>query len=139
MDHTKRPLRPLKHCVPPQRILNVFTSSTAAGLSGRSVMLAGCIVSTRVPPIEFSLALLFYDPMVQSTQIPPLFGVWPWGRRFSALDRLRQRLTLKNCPRMGQGQMAFLKVTRRLDPVRSGPRFADLLHRMGLDVGHAST
>ena len=39
----------------------------------------------------------------------------------------------------GTGQMAFLKVTRRLDPVRSGPRFADLLHRMGLDVGHAST
>jgi len=38
-----------------------------------------------------------------------------------------------------ESQMAFLNVTRRLDPVRSDPRFADLLHRMGLDVGHNST
>jgi TolB-like protein/DNA-binding winged helix-turn-helix (wHTH) protein/Flp pilus assembly protein TadD len=38
-----------------------------------------------------------------------------------------------------ESQMAFLNVTRRLDPVRSDPRFADLLHRMGLGVGHAST
>jgi TolB-like protein/DNA-binding winged helix-turn-helix (wHTH) protein/Flp pilus assembly protein TadD len=38
-----------------------------------------------------------------------------------------------------ESQMAFLKVTRRLNPVRSDPRFADLLHRMGLDVGHDPT
>jgi TolB-like protein/DNA-binding winged helix-turn-helix (wHTH) protein/tetratricopeptide (TPR) repeat protein len=38
-----------------------------------------------------------------------------------------------------ESQMAFLNVTRRLDPVRSDPRFADLLHRMGLDAAHPST
>ncbi len=36
-------------------------------------------------------------------------------------------------------QMVFLAVTRRLDPVRSDPRFAELLHRMGLNVRAASS
>jgi TolB-like protein/DNA-binding winged helix-turn-helix (wHTH) protein/Tfp pilus assembly protein PilF len=38
-----------------------------------------------------------------------------------------------------ESQMAFLSVTRRLDSVRSDPRFAELLHRMGLNVRPAST
>ncbi len=33
-----------------------------------------------------------------------------------------------------ESQMAFLNVTRRFGPMRSHPHFADLLHRMGLDV-----
>jgi TolB-like protein/DNA-binding winged helix-turn-helix (wHTH) protein/Flp pilus assembly protein TadD len=33
-----------------------------------------------------------------------------------------------------ESQMAFLNVTRRFGRMRSDPRFADLLHRMGLDV-----
>jgi len=37
-----------------------------------------------------------------------------------------------------ESQMAFLNVTRRLDPVRSDPRFAKLLHKMGLDVVRAA-
>lgn len=38
-----------------------------------------------------------------------------------------------------ESQMPFLNVTRRLDPVRSDPRFAGLLHKMGLDVARASS
>jgi TolB-like protein/DNA-binding winged helix-turn-helix (wHTH) protein/Tfp pilus assembly protein PilF len=38
-----------------------------------------------------------------------------------------------------ESQMAFLNVTRCLDPVRSDPRFAKLLHKMGLAVVHASS
>jgi len=38
-----------------------------------------------------------------------------------------------------ESQMAFLKVTRRFGPLRSDPRFADLLRRMDLGVEHAST
>jgi TolB-like protein/DNA-binding winged helix-turn-helix (wHTH) protein/Flp pilus assembly protein TadD len=37
-----------------------------------------------------------------------------------------------------ESQMAFLSVTRRLDPLRSDPRFARLLQRMGLSVHLAS-
>jgi TolB-like protein/DNA-binding winged helix-turn-helix (wHTH) protein/Flp pilus assembly protein TadD len=37
-----------------------------------------------------------------------------------------------------ESQMAFLSVTRRLDPLRSDPRFADLLQRMDLSVNLAS-
>jgi TolB-like protein/DNA-binding winged helix-turn-helix (wHTH) protein/Tfp pilus assembly protein PilF len=37
-----------------------------------------------------------------------------------------------------ESQMAFLNVTRRMDPLRSDPRFAELLHRMGLNVLSAS-
>jgi TolB-like protein/Tfp pilus assembly protein PilF len=37
-----------------------------------------------------------------------------------------------------ESQMAFLNVTRRLDPLRSDPRFADLLQRMRLSVRLAS-
>ena len=33
-----------------------------------------------------------------------------------------------------ESQMAFLSITRRLDPLRSDPRFAQLLRRMGLSV-----
>jgi tetratricopeptide (TPR) repeat protein len=38
-----------------------------------------------------------------------------------------------------ESQMAFLNVTRRFGPLRSDPRFADLLHRMGLTVQSASS
>jgi len=38
-----------------------------------------------------------------------------------------------------ESQMAFLAVTRRLDSVHSDPRFAELLHRMGLNVRAASS
>jgi TolB-like protein/Flp pilus assembly protein TadD len=38
-----------------------------------------------------------------------------------------------------ESQMAFINVTRRLDPVRSDPRFTKLLHKMGLDVVRDST
>jgi tetratricopeptide (TPR) repeat protein len=38
-----------------------------------------------------------------------------------------------------ESQMAFLNVTRRLDPVRSDPRFAKLLHKMRLGVVRASS
>ena len=37
-----------------------------------------------------------------------------------------------------ESQMAFLNVTRRLDPLRADPRFADLLQRMRLSVRLAS-
>jgi tetratricopeptide (TPR) repeat protein len=37
-----------------------------------------------------------------------------------------------------ESQMAFLNITRRMDPLRSDPRFADLLRRMGLSVRLAS-
>ena len=37
-----------------------------------------------------------------------------------------------------ESQMAFLNVTRRLDGLRSDPRFADFLHRMGLPAQPAS-
>jgi hypothetical protein len=37
-----------------------------------------------------------------------------------------------------ESQMAFLNITRRLDPLRSDPRFADLLQRMRLSVRLAS-
>jgi TolB-like protein/DNA-binding winged helix-turn-helix (wHTH) protein/Flp pilus assembly protein TadD len=37
-----------------------------------------------------------------------------------------------------ESQMAFLNITRRMDPLRSDPRFADLLRRMGLSVRQAS-
>jgi TolB-like protein/DNA-binding winged helix-turn-helix (wHTH) protein/Flp pilus assembly protein TadD len=37
-----------------------------------------------------------------------------------------------------ESQMAFLNITRRMDPLRSDPRFADLLRRMGLSVRVAS-
>jgi TolB-like protein/DNA-binding winged helix-turn-helix (wHTH) protein/Tfp pilus assembly protein PilF len=37
-----------------------------------------------------------------------------------------------------ESQMAFLNVTRRLDRLRSDPRFAELLQRMGLRVERAS-
>jgi TolB-like protein/DNA-binding winged helix-turn-helix (wHTH) protein/Tfp pilus assembly protein PilF len=33
-----------------------------------------------------------------------------------------------------ESQMAFLNITRRIDPLRSDPRFADLLRRMGLSA-----
>jgi tetratricopeptide (TPR) repeat protein len=33
-----------------------------------------------------------------------------------------------------ESQMAFLSVTRRLEPLRSDHRFAELLHKMGLDA-----
>jgi TolB-like protein/DNA-binding winged helix-turn-helix (wHTH) protein/Tfp pilus assembly protein PilF len=38
-----------------------------------------------------------------------------------------------------ESQMPFINVTRRLDPVRSDPRFAELQHKMGLDMSRAST
>jgi TolB-like protein/DNA-binding winged helix-turn-helix (wHTH) protein/Flp pilus assembly protein TadD len=38
-----------------------------------------------------------------------------------------------------ESQMAFLGVTRRLDGLRSDPRFVDLLHRMHLSVATASS
>jgi TolB-like protein/DNA-binding winged helix-turn-helix (wHTH) protein/Tfp pilus assembly protein PilF len=37
-----------------------------------------------------------------------------------------------------ESQMAFLNITRRMDPLRSDPRFADLLRRMGLSAHPAS-
>lgn len=37
-----------------------------------------------------------------------------------------------------ESQMAFLNITHRMDPLRSDPRFADLLRRMGLSVRRAS-
>jgi hypothetical protein len=37
-----------------------------------------------------------------------------------------------------ESQMAFLNITRRMNPLRSDPRFADLLRRMGLSVRLAS-
>jgi Flp pilus assembly protein TadD len=37
-----------------------------------------------------------------------------------------------------ESQMAFLNITRRMDPLRSDPRLADLLRRMGLSVRLAS-
>ncbi len=37
-----------------------------------------------------------------------------------------------------ESQMAFLNITHRMDPLRSDPRFADLLRRMGLSVRPAS-
>jgi TolB-like protein/DNA-binding winged helix-turn-helix (wHTH) protein/tetratricopeptide (TPR) repeat protein len=37
-----------------------------------------------------------------------------------------------------ESQMAFLNITRRMDPLRSDPRFADLLHRMDLSAHLAS-
>jgi TolB-like protein/DNA-binding winged helix-turn-helix (wHTH) protein/Flp pilus assembly protein TadD len=37
-----------------------------------------------------------------------------------------------------ESQMAFLNITRRMDPLRSDPRFADLLRSMGLSARPAS-
>ena len=37
-----------------------------------------------------------------------------------------------------ESQMAFLNITHRMDPLRSDPRFADLLRRMGLSARSAS-
>jgi len=38
-----------------------------------------------------------------------------------------------------ESQMAFLNISRRMDPLRSDPRFADLLRRMGLNDHLASS
>jgi len=55
------------------------------------------------------------------------------GDRDSAFQWLEKAYTER------ESQMAFLNVTRRLDPLRSDKRFSDLLRRMDLRVEPAST
>ena len=112
--------------------------STLSGIPDWPVALAaiGYVygVSGQKPEAEKILAKL---ETLSSTKYVTPYGVALVYASLNDRDKAFEWLEKAYAER--ESQMAFLKVTRRFGPLRSDPRFADLLRRMDLGVEHAST
>jgi hypothetical protein len=60
--------------------------------------------------------------------VPPFGLIWA----YAGVDNERAMASLERAAKMGVDRMIWLNVDRLVDPLRSDPRFTDLVRRIGL-------